>query len=184
MGRVDAGTIEGSGPRRFRTTVHGPVTGYAQGRRQDRRRLAASARATARTSSGSSAFRDLTHGKVRSAETFREACRRSPFTFNVGYADDRDIAMYSAGRLPVRDRRVDPRLPTKGTGEYEWDGFLQASQHPFEVNPPSGLLVNWNNRPAPGWGAADDNWAYGSVQRVQMLAQRPRDARQARPRVA
>ena len=31
------------------------------------------------------------------------------------------------------------------------------------------MLVNWNNRPAPGWGAADDNWAYGSVQRVRML---------------
>ena len=29
--------------------------------------------------------------------------------------------------------------------------------------------MNWNNRPAPRWGAADDNWAYGSVQRVQML---------------
>jgi hypothetical protein len=29
--------------------------------------------------------------------------------------------------------------------------------------------VNWNNRPAPKWGAADDNWSYGSVQRVQML---------------
>ena len=93
----------------------------------------------------------------------------SPFTFNVGYADDRDIAMYSAGKLPVRDRRIDPRLPTWGTGEYEWDGFLRTSQHPYEVNPPSGLLVNWNNRPAPRWGAADDNWAYGSVQRVQML---------------
>ena len=65
--------------------------------------------------------------------------------------------------------RVDPRLPTKGTGEYEWRGFLAPSQHPYQKNPPSGLLVNWNNRPAPGWGAADDNWAYGSAQRVRML---------------
>ena len=60
----------------------------------------------------------------------------SPFTFNVGYADDRDIAMYSAGRLPKRDARVDPRLPTKGTGSYEWKGFLSKAQHPFQVNPP------------------------------------------------
>jgi hypothetical protein len=29
--------------------------------------------------------------------------------------------------------------------------------------------VNWNNKPAPGWGAADDNWTYGSTHRVQML---------------
>ena len=51
----------------------------------------------------------------------------SPFTFNVGYADDRDIAMYSAGRLPVRDTRVDPRLPTKGTGEYEWQRLPEGA---------------------------------------------------------
>ena len=93
----------------------------------------------------------------------------SPFTFNIAYADDRDIAMYSAGQLPVRDPRVDPRLPTKGTGEYEWRGFLAASKHPYQKNPPSGMLVNWNNRPAPGWGAADDNWEYGSAQRVRLL---------------
>ncbi len=31
------------------------------------------------------------------------------------------------------------------------------------------MLVNWNNRPARNWGAADDNWSYGSVQRVKML---------------
>ena len=57
-------------------------------------------------------FRDLTTGKVDSAQTLRDAMSTSPFTFNVGYADDRDIAMFSAGKLPVRDRRTDPRLPT------------------------------------------------------------------------
>jgi hypothetical protein len=29
--------------------------------------------------------------------------------------------------------------------------------------------VNWNNKPATGFGAADDNWTYGSVHRVQLL---------------
>ena len=168
METLDAGTIEGSGRVRFRSTVHGPVVGYGK---VDGKTVAVSRK---RASYGLDVlwqlgFRDLTTGKVDSAQALRDALSTSPFTFNVGYADDRDIAMFSAGRLPVRDRRTDPRLPTWGTGEYEWDGFLKASQHPFEVNPPSGLLVNWNNRPAPRWGAADDNWAYGSVQRVQML---------------
>ena len=94
---------------------------------------------------------------------------RSPFTFNTGYADNREIAMFSTGRLPKRDSHVDPRLPTKGTGEYEWKGYISADEHPQQVNPGSGLIVNWNNRPAPGWGAADDNWSYGSTQRVRML---------------
>jgi acyl-homoserine lactone acylase PvdQ len=168
MGSVDAGTIEGSGRVRFRTTVHGPVVGYAK---VGGRTVAVSRK---RASFGQDilwqlGFRDLTTGKVNSAETLRQAMSSSPFTFNVGYADDRDIAMFSAGKLPERDRRVDPRLPAWGTGEYEWEGFLPTSKHPYEVNPPSGLLVNWNNRPAPRWGAADDNWAYGSAQRVQML---------------
>ena len=182
MGRVDAGTIKDSGRVRFNTTVHGPVIGYAK---VGGRTVAVSRK---RASYGQDilwqlGFRDLTTGKVRSAATFREAMSTSPFTFNVGYADDRDIAMYSAGRLPVRDKRVDPRLPTKGTGEYEWRGFLKTSQHPYQVNPPSGVLVNWNNRPAPKWGAADDNWSYGSVQRVRMLLDGLASRGDARPRV-
>ena len=168
MGRVDAGTIVGSGRVVYRTTVHGPVTGYAKVKG---RTVAVSRK---RASYGQDvlwqlAFRDLTVGKVRSAATFRDAFRDSPFTFNVGYADDQDIAMYSAGNLPVRPRSVDPRLPVKGTGEYEWRGVISLRRRPFQINPASGVLINWNNRPAPGWGAADDNWSYGSTQRVRML---------------
>jgi len=168
MGRVDAGRIAGAGRIVYRTTVHGPVTGYAK---VNGRTVAVSRK---RASFGEDilwqlGFRDLTTGKVRSKETFRAALANSPFTFNVGYADDRDIAMYSAGKLPVRPKSVDPRLPVKGTGEYEWRGFLPQSRRPYQANPPSGVLVNWNNRPAPGWGAADDNWSYGVSQRVQML---------------
>jgi acyl-homoserine lactone acylase PvdQ len=168
MGRVDAGTIKGSGRVVYSTTVHGPVVGYAT---VGGKAVAISRK---RASFGQDIlwqlpFRDMTLGRVDSTKTFFKAVSRSPFTFNIGYADDRDIAMYSAGKLPIRDPRVDPRLPTKGTGQYEWKGFLPAAKHPQQVDPPSGLLVNWNNRPAPKWGAADDNWEYGSTQRVQML---------------
>jgi acyl-homoserine lactone acylase PvdQ len=168
MGTVDAGTIKGSGRVEFNTTVHGPVTGYAK--------VKGKTVAISRKRAGYGQdilwqlpFRALTTGQVRSATDMRDAMASSPFTFNVGYADDRDVAMYSAGKLPKRDPRVDPRLPTKGTGAYEWKGFLSKAQHPFQVNSPTGTLVNWNNRPAPGWGAADDNWSYGSVQRVRLL---------------
>ena len=46
--------------------------------------------------------------------------------FNWVYADNRDIAQFTSGRLPVRPPTVDPGLPTKGTGEYEWQGFASA----------------------------------------------------------
>ena len=168
MGSVDAGTIQGTGRVRYRTTVHGPVTGYAK---VGGKTVAISRQ---RASFGQDIlwqlpFRDMTIGKVKDTSSFFKAVGRSPFTFNIGYADDKHIATYSAGKLPIRDPRVDPRLPTKGTGQYEWRGFLAASKHPQQVDPPSGLLVNWNNRPAPGFGAADDNWSYGSSQRVKML---------------
>ena len=31
------------------------------------------------------------------------------------------------------------------------------------------MLVNWNNKPARGFGAADDQWDYGSIHRVDLL---------------
>jgi acyl-homoserine lactone acylase PvdQ len=168
MGSVDAGTIVGTGRVKYRTTVHGPVTGYAK---VNGKTVAISRK---RASFGKDIlwqlpFRDMTIGKVKDTASFFKAVGRSPFTFNIGYADDKHIAAYSAGDLPIRNKYVDPRLPTKGTGQYEWKGFLAASKHPQQVDPTSGLLVNWNNKPAPGWGAADDNWTYGSSHRVQML---------------
>ena len=168
MGSVDAGVIKDQGAVRYRTTVHGPVIGYAT---VDGQRVALS---TKRSSYGRDAlwmtgFRRANLGRVRSASDLFRAFRDSVYTFNVGYADDRQIAMYSAGRLPQRDPRVDPRLPTRGTGEYEWKDFLSQAEHAKQIGHPSGALVNWNNRPAVNWGAADDNWNYGSAHRNDLL---------------
>ncbi len=168
MGSVDAGTIKGDGRVRYRTTVHGPVTGYATvGGRPV-------AIARKRSSFGRDIlfqlpFRDATLNRISGTRSFLRSFARSPFTFNVAYADDRDIAMFSAGRLPQRDRRVDPRLPTRGTGAFEWKGFLPARAHPQQVDSPRGVLLNWNNKPAARFGAADDNWSYGSLHRVELL---------------
>ena len=167
MGRVSVGTA-GSERIAFSTTVHGPVSGYAT---VDGKRVAISRK---RASGGRDAlwmlpFRDATFGRIRSAADLYKAANKQPYTFNVAYADDRDIATFSAGRIPKRDPRVDQRLPTKGTGQYEWRGFLTLGRHPQQKNPPSGALVNWNNRPAPGFASADDDWDHGSLHRVAML---------------
>ena len=127
MGTVDAGTIAGEGRVRYRTTVHGPVTGYATagGKRVAIARKRAS---FGRDVLWQLPFRDATIGRISGTRSFVKSFARSPFTFNVGYADDRDIAMFSAGQLPRRDPRVDPRLPTLGTGGYEWRGTLAVEQ--------------------------------------------------------
>jgi acyl-homoserine lactone acylase PvdQ len=168
MGRVDAGNIKGEGEVVFNTTVHGPVQGYAK---SGGKTVAITFK---RSSYGKDIlwqilFKRLSTGKVSGLKSFYSAAATSPFTFNVAYADDKNIATYSAGLLPIRDKRVDPRLPTKGTGKYEWKGFLSANGHPHQANPASGKLVNWNNKPATGFGSSDSEWSYGSIQRVQML---------------
>lgn len=168
MKRIVAGTLRKSERITFYETVHGPVTGYAT---VNGRKVAV---ARQRSSRGRDAlwmlpFRDATLGKIKSAEDLYAAANRQPYTFNVGYADDKDIALFSAGRLPVRHPDVDPRLPTNGTGAYEWRRFLKASEHPAQKNPPSGAILNWNNRPAPGWAAADNDWDHGPLHRNVLL---------------
>ncbi len=69
----------------------------------------------------------------------------------------------------MRAPGTDPALPTAGTGEYDWRGFLPFAGHAQAINPPSGLLLNWNNKPAADVGSADSNFAYGSVHRVELL---------------
>ncbi len=91
------------------------------------------------------------------------------FTFNWFYVDDRDTGYFVSGLDPIRPSNVDPNLPTWGTGGSEWQGFLPAVRHVHEINPPSGFFVSWNNKPAPGFAAADDQYGYGQVYRSVML---------------
>jgi acyl-homoserine lactone acylase PvdQ len=169
MGFVNAGVIKGNpSPITYHTTVHGPVIGYATVKGV---RVAISQK---RSSFGKDIlwqlpFEDLTVGRVHNARQFIRSMQQSPFTFNAAYADDRDIAMYSTGLFPNRPKGVDGDLPTNGTGSYEWHGFAPARLHPQGINSRSGLLVNWNNKPGAGFPAADDQFGYGSLFRVQML---------------
>ena len=173
MGSFDAGTLKGAAgePDRrllYRTTVHGPVLGYATV--AGRRVAIARKRSTrGRELLSGLAWQDLNTNKPRNAAEFLRSASRLEMSFNWVYADDRDIATFSSGRLPIRPATVDNGLPTSGNGDYEWRGFLPFARHPQAVSPASGMLVNWNNKPAPGFAAADDQWAYGSVQRVELL---------------
>src|SRR5712691_8423304 len=170
----DAGVLKGteSQPDReviFRETVHGPVLGYA--RTEDGTRVAISKKRSTRGREllSALAFQDLNTNRVHDAKSFYRAMNQLEFTFNWFYADNRDIAMFSSGRLPIRAPNVGSGLPTKGTGEYEWRGFLPLNRHARGINPKSGVILNWNNKPARGFSSSDDNWSFGPVQRVQLL---------------
>jgi acyl-homoserine lactone acylase PvdQ len=174
MTTFDAGTIDGrpGEPDRrlvYRETVHGPVEGIET---VEGRRVAITSRRSTRGRELASLrfFLDMSMNRIHSAKDFVRAAARVELTFNWVYADSRSIAQFTSGRLPVRPPTVDPGLPTKGTGEYEWTGFRTAAAHAQAINPPGGVILNWNNRPARGYPSADDEWTWGSVQRVDLLA--------------
>lgn len=168
MGHFDAGTLNGQ-PVSFLTTIHGPVIGYAT---VEGTKVAISRK---RSSYGQDVvdqllYRRLSTGQVDSPESFFRAAAQTPQTFNSFYIDDKHIAMFTSGRLPIRPSDVDPGLPTKGTGQYEWRGFLSPHRHIHGSDPRDGTIVNWNNIAAHGFGAADNNWGgNGSVGRVDLL---------------
>jgi acyl-homoserine lactone acylase PvdQ len=177
MTEFNAGTLvtaQGQkSPVRFKMTVNGPVVGYAKvgGHRV--------AIASKRASDGKDVLdllfnRRLSDGQVHSPQTFMKAAELTPQTFNSFYVDDRHVAEYTTGLLPIRAKGTDPSLPTVGNGSYEWRGWLSPQDHPHGVDPShtpvTGTMVNWNNDVAHGFGAADDAFgATGSAARVQLL---------------
>ena len=168
MENFNAGTLDGE-PVSFLRTIHGPVVGYAT---VNGERVAISSK---RASYGVDVtdqlmYRRISTGQVDSPKSFFKAAAKSPQTFNSFYIDNKNIAAFVSGLLPLRPKKVDPRLPTVGTGEYEWTGFLSDKKHPQGVNPRGGLMVNWNNGSARGFAAADNDWGRnGIAQRVDML---------------
>ena len=65
---------------------------------------------------------------------------------NLIYADVAGtIGWQPAALIPVR-RNWDGLLPVPGDGRYEWDGFANAADLPFEVNPGRGWLATANQR--------------------------------------
>ena len=87
--------------------MHGPVDGYATVGGQ---RVAIARERSTRGRELLSAlfFADLNLNRVTSAQSFLRAADRMELTFNWLYADDRDIAQFTSGRLPLRSPDVEP----------------------------------------------------------------------------
>jgi acyl-homoserine lactone acylase PvdQ len=171
---VNAGILGGQAIS-FKQSVHGPVTGtatvggrpYALSRKRS---------TYGRDALNLVALKDMTEGRARNPRQFYRSANQFGFTFNWGYVNRRTTAFFSSGRLPVRAAGLDRRLPTLGTGEYEWQGFLRQNQHPHDERGPDGLLLNWNNRSARGFMHGDDE-PYGSAQRVELFDKWPAKAK-------
>jgi acyl-homoserine lactone acylase PvdQ len=170
MEQFDAGTLNGN-PVVYPRTVHGPVIGTATS--EGRPVALARQRSTfGRDGLNLVALKQMTEGDAATPEDFFEVANRFEFTFNWGYASRDATAFFSSGRLPVRAEGLDRRLPTSGTGDYEWQGFLELDEHPHGTTGPDGLLLNWNNQAAPGFMHGDGEGT-GPYHRVQLFDQWP-----------
>ena len=157
-------------------TVHGIVT--HRGTVKGKKVAFVSARTTyfheADSALGFAKWNDPTY--IRSVRDFQRAAGDINFGFNWAYVDATDIGYYHSGLYPNRAKGTSPDFPVFGTGQYDWQNWdpgthtvrdIGFAKHPNAVNPP--YLVSWNNKQAPKWSAADDNYAYGSVQRHQLI---------------
>ena len=66
---------------------------------------------------------------------------------NMTVADRRGIALYVTGRVPIR-RAGDGSRPAPGDGSHDWQGWATGAQLPRIVDPPSGRVLNANERVA------------------------------------
>ncbi|WP_395671999.1 penicillin acylase family protein [Phenylobacterium sp.] len=98
-------------------------------------------------------------------------------TINYG-GEDGTIANWHVGIRPIRAEGLDPRLPTPGTGEYEWRGETPFAKWSKFKNPPENFFHAWNTRPSTAvtyrdnarWGATSRNYrAYDLVRPLQKV---------------
>ena len=97
----------------------------------------------------------LEWGRAKSLAEFEKAVAMCAASTNVQYGDeDGHIAHWNAGLRPIRPEGPDPRLPTPGTGEYDWTGRVQFPEWSKIKDPEAGYIHVWNNKPT-------DDWTYG-----------------------
>ena len=112
-------------------------------------------------------LRRSTPARSRRRELREDDAPRSSSSFNWFYADDKDIALFSSGRLPVRAPGTDPALPTDRHRAPTTGAASSRRPAPAGDQPGPGVILNWNNKPAPGCRARPTTTGRtGPIQRV------------------
>lgn len=107
--------------------------------------------------------------RAQGPDDIADAVSDMPVGFNAFYAfTSGDYGWHFTGQTPIRATGIDPRLPTPGAPENEWQGYLSADQMPHSRNPSKGRITNWNNKPAAWWPNLDTP-AFGELNRVSAL---------------
>ncbi|MDI6764287.1 MAG: penicillin acylase family protein [Thermodesulfobacteriota bacterium] len=143
----------------FSYTIHGPVV-----RMDEAKGVAYAKQLSCKEDylSGFVSFFELM--KAQTPDEFKKAASIRSLSVNVFYADTSgNIGFFHKGKYPKRNSKVNPLFPTPGTGEFEWEGFLPQENNPHVVNPQTGIVANWNNKPARDWPNGDLGGTLGGV---------------------
>ncbi len=129
-----------------RETRHGPVLSDVDG--QDGPILAVAMANLAPHDTAPDGLLALNHA-LTVADAQKAAAQISAPVQNLLVADGKDIGQFTTGRIPLR-RAGDGTLPVPGAdGAHDWTGYAEGDRLPHQINPPSGHLLNANERVAP-----------------------------------
>ena len=120
------------------------------------------------------ALKQMTEGKARTPGRFWKTANKFGFTFNWAWASrNRGTAYFSSG-LSSRSARAGSIDACRRSAPASTSGGPTSARTSTRTTSrgPDGLLLNWNNRSAPGFMHGDDE-PYGSVQRVENFDQWP-----------
>lgn len=117
-------------------------------------------------------------GRRQGPHDFVRARRHYTGNENWFYVHGQHIAWLQSGWFPRHAPGTDLELPIRGTGPWDWQGFVPStgafarqadSFNPMSIDPAQGYLSSWNNKGAEGWRAAPGIWSYGRVHRDELL---------------
>ncbi|MGH9848854.1 MAG: penicillin acylase family protein [Blastocatellia bacterium] len=168
--RVEVVKIKGAEPIRAELyrTVHGPVLAW------DEKAGIAYSRKVANAGNELNDLRAVFgFNRARNIKEFAKIAETIYSNLNYLAASvDGEIGYWHCGKLPQRAVGIDQRMPTPGTGEYEWVGVVPFSKMPQAINPKQGYLINWNNKPVKSWPNGDQaEWGPmgDSIARIEQL---------------
>ncbi|MBI3360237.1 MAG: penicillin acylase family protein, partial [Chloroflexi bacterium] len=91
---------------------------------------------------------------------------------NFAYADTAgNIAIWSAGKYPIRKSGDGRTVADGATGERDWVGFVPLEAVPHAINPERGYLLSANQRPAPANYPYALGWQWDPSYRARRIEQ-------------
>ena len=178
----NAGTLNGT-PLRYHDSVHGPVIGTAT---VDGKPYALSRKRSTfgRDGLNLGALKDMTEGKATTPRAVLERGQPVRLHVQLGLRLAQGHRLLLA-RAACPGGRAASTAGCRRSAPASTSGAASCAsdEHPHDVGGPGGLLLNWNNRSAPGFMHGDDE-PYGSVHRVELFDRFPRSVAAPRRRRA